>query len=490
MNRRVLPLLLLAFTLGAPFAVRAQAPAPESTPDSALEADRDTAAATTGPTPTPTTSGPADPTSTTDPTEHTPLGSDSNSASYNETSAESPTAADDTPRPPPLTPQPPSIAAPVEPPRPAWAERRIGPLWLGQASATPSDPSDSTTPPRLRLALGTQFRGTFTFPDGGDSTTRLDLHRLRPLFIASLLDDQVRFRLFIDLAPRTLEIIDAYVEVRVADGHRLRFGVDKIPFSHHWRQSYLGIPFVDWGLTTRMFGGGRQLGLSWEMKRGPFTFDAGLYMGQTLRAPNGARVSQTYAQDPRRYLVFQSPDTTRAPHPELAARLTVGDEARAVALSATWDLRPEYSRDTSLRLAIDGAIHWPIASIWAGGFFAASEQEDGAWMAAMGGLLAEGRIRLGGVIDIAARYSAVLRSGALRRDAQRFVDALQRDNPDLTDPRFDQVGRIRGEHELTLAVSAYVFGDDLKWVNEVSWLRTGGLDTDDIRVRTQVQAGF
>lgn len=360
------------------------------------------------------------------------------------------------------------------------AERRLGSLVLTSGEN------------QLQIGMGVQVRSTTEWDDG--ASTVFHLRRARPVLRASFLDGRVRFKLFFDLAPRALELIDLNADVRLVGSHSLRLGIAKIPFTSHWDQSYLSIPFVDWPLTTRWFGGGRQLGVTaMNDSSAPVSYAIGVYSGQTLRSANGGRFTTAYGGARTNYLSLQKYTPLDTPHPEIAGRLMLRSSSSILALSAAWDTRPTFAVDESLRIALDGSTSRGPFALWGGLYFAASEDRDGRWMGALGGALLEGRVRLAGAVDLAARYSAVFRSAALRRDSRTFADeaiAAAVENQDTLLAQYEHVGHVRAEHELTLAVSAYIFGNDLKWVTDASWLHTAGLDQDSFRLRSQVQLAF
>lgn len=366
------------------------------------------------------------------------------------------------------------------------APTRLGPVQLESDRAT------------LRLGFGTQIRAKVQ-GDGDDRSSQFQLHRARPQLRVGLLDGQVRFRLHFDLAPRALELLDLWMEGDVASDLTLRFGIGKIPFSLHWDQGFMHLSVVDWPLTERWIGGGRQLGLT--LTSHPSTgwqWALGLYQGQTIRAANGQRFTTAYGESRTNYLDLQEYTPLGTPHPELVGRLAHRSERAgvetAVALSAAWDMRPTYAVDETLRVGLDGHIAAGPLTAWAGAYVAAAEEGDGDLMVAYGGSLLEVELRPHPRFGIAARHSAIVRSDALRADARaRAEEIIANGDPaahDELEARYGSVGRIRAEHETTIGLNVYLVGDDLKLQVDGSWLRTVGPDDDAWRVRAQLGVGF
>ena len=369
--------------------------------------------------------------------------------------------------------------------QPSEAER-LGPVVLETERAT------------LRLGFGAQLRAEV---DGDRSarSSRLQLHRARPQLRVGFLDGRVRFRLHLDLAPRALELLDLFVEGDLAPDLTLRAGIGKIPFSLHWEQGFMALSLVDWPLTTRWFGGGRQLGLT--LAREPATgwqWALGLYQGQTLRAANGQRFTTAYGEKRTNYLDLREHTPLGAPHPEFVGRLAhrrqrAGAET-VVALSAAWDMRPTQAVDETLRLGLDGRLAAGPLTAWAGAYLGVAEQGDGELMVSHGGSLLEVELRPHPRFGVATRHSAIVRSDALRADARRRADECITNGDaaekEALEARYAGVGRIRAEHETTLGVNAYLASDDLKLQIDGSWLRTAPTGDDAWRVRAQLGIGF
>lgn len=336
----------------------------------------------------------------------------------------------------------------------------------------------------LTLGFGAQIRTTSV---EGDSA--LTLHRARPAFLARFLDDRLRFRIHLDVAPRAFELLDLFVEGEPSSSLRVRFGIAKIPFTLHWDQGYLAIPFVDWAPTTRWITG-RQLGLTVFGDTGHWRWAAGLHHGATLRPANGQRLPRVYGEAPLHRLDLRDPAPLGRLRPEVVARVSHHAGPAAVALSGALDLAPHRIRDERLRVALDGHLHWPALDVWAVGALALTENGDGDAILGYGTALLEAELRPHPRFGVALRHSVVVRSNALRRDARRWA-MEQIATTDRSREDYASVGHTRAEHEATVAVNAYVIGSDLKLQADASWLRTrGDAPTDGWRVRVQANLGF
>lgn len=339
----------------------------------------------------------------------------------------------------------------------------------------------------IALGFGAQLRTTV---DAEDATA--NLHRARPALWARFLEDRLRFRFHMDLAPRALELLDLFIEGDPADGLTLRLGVGKIPFTLQWDQSYMALAFVDWAPTTRWFTG-RQLGLSLRGEVKGWRWVAGLYQGDSLRAAHGQEYPTAYGEAPRTHLDLRDPAPLGRPHAELVGRVSHHAGPAAVALSAAWDTHPTYARDETLRAALDGHLHWPALDLRAGAYVALAQTGSGATVASHGASLLELELRPHRRFGVALRHSAIVQSERLRRDARRRADAqiASADDPASMREHYATVGDIRAEHESTVAANVSLVGDDLKLQTDASWLRGAGVAaTDEWRVRVQANIGF
>jgi len=363
----------------------------------------------------------------------------------------------------------------------AQPPERLGPVEVGGEHGT------------LGIGFGTQLRATMRHD--GDADGRVGLRRARLFLRGRFLDDRVRFKLQMDLAPRSPELIDLHVDGRVADAAQLRFGIAKLPFTDHWMQSFLDLRFVDWPLTERWFGGGRQIGLTVFDPRSDATvsYALGIYSGEMSRPANGARFPRLYGERTPHRTTLVDPAPMGVPHPEVAGRVRFRAPGVVVAASALWDLRPTYAEDESLRLALDARADLGPLSFWLGGFTTASEDGDGHWMIALGGALAEVVLRVHPRVELAARYAGVVRSDVLRDDARRYaaqrIAAAPDDLLEDAEAQYGEVGAVRAEHELRGALSVFLVGRDLMLQLDAGWLRTAPIG-DAFEGRLQLQVGF
>lgn len=361
----------------------------------------------------------------------------------------------------------------------AQQQQRLGPIEIESEHSS------------LGIGFGTQLRATVDHDDGGTDGIA-ELRRARLFLRGRFLDDTLRFRLQVDLAPRALELIDLFMEW--APSVVLRAGIAKIPFTRHWDQSFLRIPFVDWPLTERYFGGGRQLGLTLLDHRTDWRWAVGIYNGETARPANGDRFPRIYGLPTVNYLDLRNHTAMGAPHPEMVGRVSYEHGASYLALSAAWDVRPEHAQDETLRVAIDARLTVGELRLWLGGFLSVSEQVDGSHMGALGGSLLEIAWRVHPYIELALRHANAIHTHALMSDVARFGESqvAQVDTTEQAEEaaRYARLAATRGELETVAALGVSFAEDDAKLTLDVGWLRTMGLGIDRARARIQIQLAF
>ncbi len=331
---------------------------------------------------------------------------------------------------------------------------------------------------RLEFGLQLRFRWTENVSEG---TRAFEMRRGRFSMEGSFAEDRFRLRFAVEMHPRSLEIIDALATLRVGRERWLNAGVAKVPFTLHWWRSSRENPFVDWPITTPYFGGGRQLGiwLQWPLG-GDFHLDGGLFTGHALRTGSGQEFARIYGERVPHYASLRNYTPLDAPHPEAIARFHWSNEEQGVAVSAAYDFRAVYAHESTLRLAIDAFCRLQGLELWSAAFLSLGERQDGSQGVAIGGLLIGGRIPLGGMLDIALRYAAVIRSEALLVDVEAHLG---------DQPIFEVEAAVRALHEVTASLSVYAFGHDAKLILDASLLRNSR-DGSGGRLRAQLQLGF
>jgi len=156
---------------------------------------------------------------------------------------------------------------------------------------------------RLRLGGYMQFDGRYFAGDGADAlTNQFAFRSIRPELRGTLFD-RYDFRLLPDFAGGRIVIQEAYVDLRVADAIRIRFGKYKVPFGLERLQPEIATTFVERGLPT-LLAPNRDLGVQVHgvLARGVLAYQLGVFDGVADNA---------------------SVDTDTSDHKELVARAFV-----------------------------------------------------------------------------------------------------------------------------------------------------------------------
>jgi hypothetical protein len=171
-----------------------------------------------------------------------------------------------------------------------------------------------------------------------------------------------------------------------------------------------------------------------------------------------------------------APSTQQRAQPTTRARCTASTPARA-----------SRSKATSTPKRVD---------LWGIAYAALADDAAGNTGEGLYGALAEAAFRVHERVEIGMRYSAVVVPERLRADARATADRANRRGARgrSREARREVRGRRCDDalQEATAGFAVYIFGHDLKWHSDVSWLHdsksTG--DTDAFRLRTQLQLGF
>lgn len=353
-------------------------------------------------------------------------------------------------------------------------------------------------PNTLRLAFTGQLRFTFADPDvteGAAGTERLTLQRIRPILVGRFLGGRLGFRLHLNTKPTTLELLDAYVDVRLSPSIRLRVGQQKIPFTRYRLNSFARLTLVDWSPAARAFGAERQIGFAIDGPLGGgFTYGAGVFSGANARSAFERGLAAAYGASLDNPSRLDDPAPPARVHPELVLRLSWqrGEDAfrsasdgrggppRLLAgLSAAWDARPIVARDFAVRFAPEvlfKAYGWSAGLVGYAGFF---ETWQGA-RRRLGvlGLTAQAAFRFWQRWEVSLRYARTQILAALRADAAAWADA---------DPNRPSAPGLDHRQELALGFNVYLIGNQLEWQTDVGLLHAGPDGDPGIQVRSQLQ---
>jgi hypothetical protein len=382
--------------------------------------------------------------------------------------------------------------------RAQWPDR-LGPFWVGNEDA------------RVRPSLFLQLQGTGETIAGEDMAWALRLRRIRPILRGSFLHGRVTSTLHIEVSPDNPELIDAFIDGEALPALRIRVGQFKTPFTQYYQQSLIDLA-VDWPMTSRWFGGERQLGV---MAYGgdPHTglgYAVGAFAGQNRRSAFARDLARVYGERLGNPSSFRSPAPTDDIHPELVVRLTqthpdahpeTGTDTRGgglrhvAALSFAWDTAPVPRRDWAVRVAPELLLKWEHFSLNLVAYGALIEDREGALEPGAVGLLAELGWLAHRHVELVLRYGRVHLLPALLADARAHAAAMRPDDPASIEDwssQYGHVGDAYSQQELSLAVQVLVIGRSLAWQTDVAWLRSERAigARDDLRLRTQIQLSF
>jgi hypothetical protein len=377
-------------------------------------------------------------------------------------------------------------AAPVDAASPAAASKpreRLGPVEIETKHA------------RFRIGGVAQLTSEMQVDDQGEVTGFADFRRLRIDTRVSFFDDDLSLRTHISTMPRDPELLDLHVDARLHELVKLRAGVAKTPFTSYRQQSINDHVLVDWPITSRWFGGERQLGFTAEGKPGDARYAVGVYGGDASR-PQNQRFSTAYGDFAPSRTSFRTATPFDVPHPELMAR--GGYQLGPVELTGNvaWDARPVHGIDATARFALEAHLDTERVDLWGIGYAALADDLAGETGEGLYGAMAEAAFRVHDRVELALRYAAVALPERLRVDARATIDAriaeAPEDEQEELAEKYASVGRVKALQEATAGFAVYFFGHDLKWHNDVSWLHETreGDAKDAFRLRTELQLAF
>lgn len=339
---------------------------------------------------------------------------------------------------------------------------------------------------RVRFSLFAQLQLSLRAGDNGPAELTPRLRRARPIVHARFFDDLLAARLHVEANPEEPELIDAYVELNMSDALRVRAGQLKVPFTDYWQRSLTEMA-VDWPLSSRWFGGERQLGAMAHGELGDgYRYAFGVFSGQNRRSSFARELTRLYGESPPNPSSLVDGTAPDEMHAELVGRFAHhadGVSAResadraggglrhALALSFAWDTDPVHGRDFAFRVAPEALLRYEHFSLVLVGYLGwAPTAGEPATFAAAGGL-AELSWLADRHLELTLRYARVAVTEALRDDAD---------------------ASLTGQHELTAAVQVPILGRGLIVQLDLGWLRAEKLDgaRDDARARLQLQAAF
>lgn len=372
----------------------------------------------------------------------------------------------------------------------------------------------------LTLSFAGQLQTELSFAGVGsdepDSELGPKLRRIRLILKGSFLSNRLTYAVQLSTAPKSLEIMDFFLEFRFLRHLRLRAGQYKIPFTSYREGSFTSLTFVDWSILVPAFGSERQIGAhvhnDGSAPSGVF-YALGVYTGQNARRANGRFYARTWGESLSNPSDLTDPAPLEPMHPELVARLAYktgginikhdtdhkgGGLRLAVTLGLTWDLNPTLYMDQALRGAAELLLKARHASFHAAFYLAtAREHERFSQRFAMLGGQVQSSYLFKRRWEVALRYAVVHFDPSLLDDARRRAGDLIDAETDpvaraALESQYAKAGTIQREHAVTLGLNLYLVSNYFKVQLDVSWLgheRASGL-LHDIRSRLQLQLAF
>lgn len=407
-------------------------------------------------------------------------------------------------------------------------------LFAGPARAADkndADPADQIGPFSLgskdgrwsvQVGLAVQLRFTAESQlssEAGELLSQLvEARRVRPTLTGRLLSKDLSYYLHLSTAPRSVELMDWYLDYRFSQGLRARAGQWKIPFTRFRTGSFKNLTFNDWPVVTTYFGAERQMGLAFHngYARPPrLQYEAGLFTGVNARAAHAVGLARIYGDEPPNPSDLLDPAPRAGFHPELVVHLAynhggidtfydtdfVGGPLRfSAGISAAWDLDPSPTEDLALRLAPEVLVKVEGLSAFGALYL--------GWDRSGDSVSDQRQVMIGGVIqtsylvtrrlEVSARYAIVHTGDELLDDARARAEqiiAAAKDSAEAQQllSRYDGAGRRQREQEATVGLNVYLIGRSLKWQTDLGWisrtLRHAGRRSA-IRLRSQLHLAF
>jgi hypothetical protein len=391
-----------------------------------------------------------------------------------------------------------------------WPDK-IGPIQIGS--------KDDAASMRISPTVQGMYMLDVQDVDDPDETTNestVFLRRLRFVLSGHLATKDLTYRLHLSTLPGSLELLDLWLDYRFHTHARVRVGLLKIPFTRYRNNSFKGHSMVDWAVVTQYFGAERQLGLVLNNGYGEnaFEYELGLMTGVASRTSHARGLAGVYAESFPNRSDLAGPSLPSHVHPEIVLHLAYnhggfqhrpeadvdgGAPRFSLGASASWDARPTYTEDASLRIA-------PEAWFKAYGFHAHTTGYLG--LAELGGRMSRTTLVMGGLVanvgytvrsrvDVSLQYAMVDVLDALREDARERADAIIAAETDPAEQarlvdRYESAGALQRRQEVCLGITLFLIGQSLKWTTELAYLVTtsAGADSHDMRLRSQLQLDF
>nr|MBN2277421.1 hypothetical protein [candidate division Zixibacteria bacterium] len=366
------------------------------------------------------------------------------------------------------------------------AESKIGPFEFKSQDGNSS----------LRIQLIGQLKMEYENKDNDPSNERSDkvymeARRLRLILSGILGSPDLTYRTHLSFAPKSLELMDLYLNYRFNDNLQFRAGQYKVPFTNYRMQSFSRLIYPDWAVVSKYFGGERQMGL---MVHNGYTsppewaYAAGVFTGVNARASHGIGVPLVYNQDRPNPSDLANSASRADFHPELFLNLSYnanginvksnadkegGGLRYSLGISGGWDIELTEHQDFSIRLAPELLVKYHGASFLVIGYAGFVDMgHPPLTRLGMTGLLLQAAYTINPRLDISIRYARVDFKSDLARDA------------------YESTGKVLDrEVEIGAGLNYEIIGGYLELQNDLTWYgHTRNGDTwKDISLRTQLQ---
>ncbi len=373
----------------------------------------------------------------------------------------------------------------------------------------------------IQMLFEDTYSGLGTDQQTNENDYRIRLRRVRPDLQGTLIDKNFSYRMYLNLAPGALEMMDIYIGYRFSKDVQLRFGVHKIPFTQYRVISFRDIHLVDWPITTKYFGSERQFGLTLHngyKNTGPFQYEFGIYNGVNLRNSSGMGMSYVTKEESPTPMHLTHPNgQIDEIHPSFGLHLAYnhndidsgivsdfegGDFRMHTGFSIYWDPRAKAYRDYALRLAPEllmKCVGWSWIGLLYAGFYEQNGKMEKTGLANLGASAESGYL-IRKIFEITARYALVYNMENFRHDAARrgtilTEQALSSSDPDYIDvlKQYEKAGQVIMEHEIGLGFNIYLLEKLLEFSTDFSLLKHEKVGKDpilDFRARAQVQVAI
>jgi len=350
---------------------------------------------------------------------------------------------------------------------------------------------------------------------GNDRTSGLYMkaRRIRLSLQGDIIDPNLSFKLHLSTAPKSLELMDLYLNYKIDTRLQFRFGQYKVPFTRYRIQSFQRLAFIDWAITTQYFGAERQMGFALHNgyeKPPAWGYAVGVFTGANARASHAVGLPKVYGEEIVNPSDLIDPGPTAEFHPELFLHISRNanniqlqsstDAKRegwrhSASLSAAWDIDPTEFQDFRYRFAPEVLIKYQGFSLLGIGYAGFSDvNEPSQTKLTMLSGLVQTSYRLNKSYEVCLRYAIVDFQDVLtdyaKSRSQQLIDDSDND-PDVI-KQYQNAGKVNREEEITLGFNKYIIEHFLKWQIDFGRLRHSR-DTEtrrDYLIRSQFQLTF